>query len=515
MAKPKVDIAATVLAILNNKVKPEFILGDDGSPYVQYREGLKRLTQKITAKSFKIFLQKHLRANGLKLTKHQYEQVVDEFEALCHESKVVKNIFMRVGYDQNGNIIVDTNNTENEYVVISKDGWNVTQNCDVAFVTSPEQKALPSPIEIERKEFIVLLKKYFNLKNEDHFYLVLAFILKLYIRNTGSCVIFVFQGRQDSGKSTASETIKFLVDPTDPLLSLAPKTPEDIVISSIWAYMLAYDNLSGINPKLADFLCSIVYGVKHSKRILFTTDDRKAYNIKRDMLFNGIEELSSRPDLNDRITEVELVSIPPEMRKSKTLLNEELQRDRPYLLYGLYEILSEVMATLPFVPEKNLPRMADYAKIGIALEKVLDLEDGKFLAIYNDVIKEKKTGSFWNDQLCCLIYEKLLSSKGPLKGTSLELLKILFKRSEQNKYAPKTPRAFRAALDRAEPILKQEGIIVIHDRQSKRREVLITFNDDMWASLKMEDDKFDLNLKQLMGQKVDNPIDVSCFNDLL
>ena len=90
--------------------------------------------------------------------------------------------------------------------------------------------------------------------------------------------------------------------------------------SSLSSYLIAYDNLSGISHDLADFLCSVVYGVSYSKRRLYSDDEELNYSIRRDFLFNGIEDLSGRSDLNDRIIEIELDSIIPEKRLSKSFI---------------------------------------------------------------------------------------------------------------------------------------------------------------------------------------------------
>lgn len=477
-----------IFLTIKARTQCEVFSGKDGFAYITYNEGKNLVTRRIRSREYRRYLLIIMRKSQIKASGNKLDEIIEDLEARAFESEVVKDVFIRVGFDDQSRIIIDNSDSGKTYTVIEKGQWSVINKSPVPFIGTSKQRALPATMKIGRAEFLKMLSKYFHFKNPDNLLLVLAFILKCFIRQSGSCVIFVFQGRQDSGKSSASELIKTLVDPTDPLLSIPPKTPMDVIIMANSSYFLGYDNLSGISNDLADFFCSVVYGISYSKRSLYTNDDEIVYNLKRDILFNGIEELSKRADFLDRVVQVELASIKPEYRKSKTLLQQEMAHDTPYLLHGIYDLLSEVLEVLPTVQLTYLPRMADFARIGIAIEKVLELKDGTFLSVYHNNILERTQNTFWEDELCCLIFEALNSHRrhdtsglyttdGALRGTAMELNKFLFQRLSKGKYSPRTAQGFGAYLKRVEPLLKLKGIKVDYDRSAERREIIISFTN--------------------------------------
>lgn len=492
--------------LIKNELKADLFLNQNDHPCITVDLGEIVKTYKIRSKLFWQFSYSLFRLKKLKVSEALLEEIINELDFLCIESGIKKEVSIRVGYDTEGNLLIDNSDDGNTFMQVGQTGFRVITNPSVPFVRSSKQLPLPHPLQMERKDFLEDFSSYFNLKHNSHFLLVLAFTLKLYIKNSGSCVIFVLEGKQDSGKSTASECLKFMIDPTEPLLTIAPKTVEEVVILANSSYFLTYDNLSGISNDLADFLCSVVYGVNYSKRGLYTDDDERRYHLKRDFLFNGIEDLSGRSDLNDRIIEVGLVSIDPQNRKSKSLINEELEKKRPYFLYGIYSLLSDVLKVLPEIRETNLPRMADYARIGLALDKVLGYPENNFIEIYNQAISEKKENTFWSDELCSAIYLYLTSlttnsgwnmgqaDNKELRGTVLQIRDKLFKKgSRMSSYTPKTSRSFAAQLKRIEPLLLTKGIIVKKHRKANAREITIEFQPEILESINK---KYESNLNQ-------------------
>jgi hypothetical protein len=66
------------------------------------------------------------------------------------------------------------------------------------------------------------------------------------------------------------------------------------------AWVIAYDNLSGITPSLSDALCSLATGGGFATRQNYTDDEEAIFQAERPILINGIDELAIRPDLLDR-----------------------------------------------------------------------------------------------------------------------------------------------------------------------------------------------------------------------
>ncbi len=132
--------------------------------------------------------------------------------------------------------------------------------------------------------------------------------------------------------------------------------------------------------------------------------------------------------------------------------------------------------------------------MGIALEKVLGLPEGEFLQIYNQNSIEKTERMFWEDDLCCAIYNRLRTNtrqvtfsknreSKQLQGTASELLEMLFPSKpgsgRTNANVPRGVKAFSNHLKRIEPILKTKGIIVERPpRTSEARILTIRYEND-------------------------------------
>lgn len=239
-----------------------------------------------------------------------------------------------------------------------------------------------------------------------------------------------------------------------------------------------------------------------SKRKLFTDSDEAVFKILRPVIINGIEEPSHRPDFLDRCVMLALRPISEGQRVAETELNKAFEADFPKLLGGAYALLSECLRVLPTINEKNLPRMTDYALMGIAIERVLKLKPGYFLRAYNKNRNEQSENAFWNDELCNAIYGELNSQKKqqhesiitesgtpikrtvwvpistPLEGTAQELSQKLFKQGKFSNQKPPKGRAFSGWLKRIEPLLNQMDIVVERpQRTSGKRTIIIRWAD--------------------------------------
>lgn len=94
---------------------------------------------------------------------------------------------------------------------------------------------------------------------------------------------------------------------------------------------MAFDNLSGLNAEMSDLFCRISSGVGFTKRALYSNDKEIIYDISRPVLFNGIDELTTRADFLDRAIIINLSKITKEKRKSESRLDKDFDEDYSYL----------------------------------------------------------------------------------------------------------------------------------------------------------------------------------------
>src|SRR5262245_10250219 len=157
---------------------------------------------------------------------------------------------------------------------------------------------LPMP-EPQQGGSIKSLNSFLNLASRDDFVLIVAWLLTA-LRPGGPYPLLAISGEQGSAKTVLSKLLKALIDPNvAPVRSLS-REERELMIAANNAYLLAFDNLSGLPLWLSDALCRLASGGSFAIRRLYTNDEEVLFQVARPVLLNGIEEVISRPDLGDR-----------------------------------------------------------------------------------------------------------------------------------------------------------------------------------------------------------------------
>ena len=153
--------------------------------------------------------------------------------------------------------------------------------------------------------------------------------------------------------------------------------------------VVAFDNLSGLRPWLADAICRLATGGGFATRELYTDDSEVLFNAQRPVILNGIDTIAEREDLRDRSLILTLPVLTDGDYRAESEFWEEFERDRPLILGALLDAVSHALAQLPQTTLRGpVPRMADFAKWVTAAEGALGWDPGTFLAAYLDNRKE-------------------------------------------------------------------------------------------------------------------------------
>lgn len=459
-----------------------------GEPMIQFEIQEKLQTFAIKSVDFQEFLFSFFSENEVHISDRTLQDVLSVLRGKAFRSKIKTNVFIRVGFSGN-DLFIDLNNKDTQFVKISNGTWTISNECQLPFLRSTKQLPLPLPIRTSKDAFMDLFQKQFNLRRPQEILLLLTAILKAINLDKGAYVLMVLIGQMGSGKSTASNIIKSLVDPTEPLLLAPPKSSDDILAVTGASHFIAIDNISGMTSEMSDIFCRIVYGTGTSKRKLYTDNTEALYKSFNPILFNGISDISERPDFQDRSIIFEMAKISFENRKSEAEIKAEFEAAHPILLGGLYTLLAECRMVLTSVRTTGLNRMTEFHRMGIALEQVLGLAEGEFTRRYDKAILDIRRDQFWENEICCLIYEFLTTApKGflsegtrptKLEGTALEILRILNRKAGSNRSynLPKTPQGLSKVLARLEPLFNDHGIIICRNRNSDARTICIKFEN--------------------------------------
>lgn len=366
----------------------------------------------------------------------------------------------RVGY-ADGAAYLDLADDELRVVEITRSGWRLVDNPPVKFVRSRNMQPLPAP---EAGGLIEKLRNFVNVRTDSDFKMIVAWLVAA-LRSQGPFPILVLHGEQGTAKSTTTRVLRSLIDPSKPLIRSVPREERDLVIGASNAWVLAFDNMSGIPPWLSDALCRMSTGGGYSTRALHTDSDEFVFDGQRPIILNGIPDMTARPDLGSRAVPIELPVLTEQERRSESEFFEEFERARPSILGALFDAVSAALRYLPETQLDRLPRMADFAKWVTAAEPSLGWEPGTFLKVYeenrNDIVAE----SIDANPVAKAIKDFVLQDHphGWL-GSPTELLEELNSFISENirtsRSWPRAVNTFGGALKRVAPLLRQIGFTI-------------------------------------------------------
>jgi hypothetical protein len=263
----------------------------------------------------------------------------------------------------------------------------------------------------------------------------------------------VIVGEQGSAKSTLCKIFRRLIDPSRAPLRTCPKNEQDLLIAAKNGWILVFDNVSYLSIKLMDAMCRVSTGGGNSFRELYTDDEESLFQVMRLIMLNTIADLPLRGDVVSRTIKLTC----PEIKKHQPEKSfwKEFDAMEGECLGALLKILSEALKHLPTIPDlENSPRMADFAKFGVAIEKAMAWENGTFLAAYEDN-RNSLAASVLEDPLTNFICGLDLSK--PLTINATNLLEK-YKSIATPHVVPKNPQTFSTQLRRLAPFLRARNI---------------------------------------------------------
>ncbi|MBP3954434.1 DUF3854 domain-containing protein [Gemmata sp. G18] len=264
-------------------------------------------------------------------------------------------------------------------IEIDGDGWRACPDPPVRFRKPAGMLPLPDP---EPGGALDRLREFLNVPDASGFALVLAWLTGCF-RPDGPFPALVLLGEQGSAKTTTGRVVKRLIDPSAAPVRSEPKEARDLMIHARNAWVLGFDNLSGLPGWLSDALCRLATGGGFSTRELYTNDDETIFDAKRPLVVNGIEDFITRADLLERSVLLRHPPIPEDKRRPESEFWAAFEAAHPKLLGALLDRVSAGLRELPRVKLDRLPRMADFALFAVACERGTG-EPDRFLGAYAD-----------------------------------------------------------------------------------------------------------------------------------
>ena len=186
------------------------------------------------------------------------------------------------------------------------------------------------------------LPKFITVSKQEYPKLIMWLVAVL--ANKTNAYIAELTGPTGTGKSTAADLMKDLVDPSNGLLGSGSDRllHRDLgssdffnTLESEWVSIL--DNISKISVAQQDILCAVATGIKHSERILYTHSYTQR-TIRRPLILTSLAPVVTRPDLRSRVIGIEI---------SKPSYNLNFLRDweyeKPFVLAALLEMTRDTL----------------------------------------------------------------------------------------------------------------------------------------------------------------------------
>jgi len=310
-------------------------------------------------------------------------QIVSTIKARALFSRVEIPVGIRVASDPivrdhlNPLYYLDLNNEKGQAIRISAAGWSIVDDPPVKFRRPKGMGRLPMP---ERGASLKSLREFVNIE-EDDWILFVAGLTHDFLP-VAPQPIKVMAGEQGSCKSTTTEVMKRCVDPYRPMLGSPPSDIRDLVIIANNTWVVAFDNLSKIQPWFSDAICRLAYGTGFQTRTLCTNDELTSFESCRPIIVNGIDDLVTRHDLLSRALVLNCPTLDENNRRADDEFWLAFEMTHPKILGALLDAIVGGLAKLPMLGKIKLPRMATFARWGEAVSQYLGSEPGKFLATF-------------------------------------------------------------------------------------------------------------------------------------
>jgi hypothetical protein len=433
-----------------------------------------RETWAIRAKGFRRWLaRRFFEETGGAPSSEALQSALNVIEAKAHFDALERQVHIRVG-GLDGRLYLDLGDETWRAVEIDSTGWRVVDNPPVRFRRASGMKPIPIPV---RGGSIEILRSFLNVQTDAEFVLVVAWALAC-LRNCGPYPVLVLSGEQGSAKSTFAAILRSLIDPNTAPLRALPREDRDLFIAATNGHVLAFDNVSSLQPWTSDTLCRLATGGGFAVRQLYSNQDEVLFDAARPVILNGIEDIVTRPDLADRAIFLTLQPIPEERRRPEQELWAAIEAERPRILGVLFDAVAKGLAMLPQTRLDRLPRMADFALWATSCERAL-WPAGTFWSAYCGNRDDAVEGVIDADPIAAAV-RALMTTQTEWTGTASDLLGALAEQAGERVAKAMTwpvgPRALGGRLRRAATFLRKIGVEIAFEREGRARTRTIRIN---------------------------------------
>jgi hypothetical protein len=444
---------------------------DANKAYATYPDSGHRVNAPIRSPQFRQwltlqYLDDHEAAPG----KTALDECLSAVEARAVQRGKRYKAFIRVA-EHDGRLFLDLCNDDWQAIECSESGWAVVDTVPVKFVRRDGMLPLPMPEPVtEQLSGIEELRGFFGNLSQGHFALVVAWLMSC-LRDTGVYPVLMIHGESGSGKTILTKLLMDLIDPRDEKALSIPKDDRALIVFAKQTYLIGFENISHIPAWFSDALCRLASGDSFVAVKLYTDDELAIHKAKRPVIINGIPRLAEREDLANRTF---TISLPPMTgdRLTEPELLQRWQGARPRILAGLLDGVCCALRNVDGVTLPEEPRLVGALKWAAAAEPNFGFDDGAIFKAYQDSARETTQASFEADVVAQVVtrFIRGLPTR-QWEGISTALFAAINESAADHerkmKSWPPSAAALTNRIDRAAPVLREQGIYIERPPRSK------------------------------------------------
>lgn len=437
----------------------EVFTDEFGQAYAVIPADLHNEVMKVRSDSFRRWsLRSYWRKMGKMPGTDTLKTAVELITADAVHSEDQRTLSTRVGL-YNGAFWYDLSNKAWSVIKVQPGSWEIVSEAPAIFYRYKHQRAQVTPIG--GGDLWDLLKEV-NIQNPKHRLLFLVYLVSCFIPGIAHPIPILF-GSQGSAKTTLFRMVKRIVDPSALEVLSLPANATELVQNLAHHWLAPFDNISSMPQWMCDRFCRASTGEGFSKRELYSDDEDVIYSFRHCVALNGINIASDKPDLLDRSILIGLERIDPKSRKDEETIWKEFEAKKPFILGAIFDVLAGAMKLQPDVKPGDLPRMADFAKWGCAIARMLGQTDEAFLTAYRENIEQQNDVAI-RENIVASTIQSFMSTRDLWEGTMTELLTELTNQADQEKVDvkarawPKGAQALSRAINVAKVNLAEVGI---------------------------------------------------------
>lgn len=360
-----------------------------------------------------------------------------------------------------GTVIYFLADKKHRCILINSKGWKfikdktfLANEAKMIFLKRPGMKEQVVPISGgDLKE---LLRQFVNMK-DNNFILFLIHLVQCFF-DSSSHFISIISSSQGTGKSTLTNLMQLLIDPSESLKTLLPSSSDELKNHLTNNTVVAFDNTKKLTDEFSDILCSAVTGTSYTKRELYTNSNVIIRKIKNIIILNGIDIVPNKTDLLERSLLFELEKIPQEKRIPDKVYWNNFEKKRPYILGAIFDTISKAIKIKKTLKLEKTHRMSDAYTDMVAIALAIGISQEEFITIFNENIAKLEETRSEENFFCNTIKDYLEKEYAQRRGkVSVMYDRIKPFSNNESKYFPKSSSHFSRKLNKERNTLIKLG----------------------------------------------------------